>query len=166
MVGNPSPDLDGGLRPGDNLYTDSLVSVDLDTGKYVCHFQYIAHDVWDLDAVSPTVLVDVPDKDGKTVPGVLHAGKTGHVYVQQPQGLQPDPLLRGDGAAGEHVGAADQGRRAHAAGRQRRRRVVADGDRPGARPGLRDQPAPADDLPRRQLALSRTASCGSAARSR
>ena len=39
------------------------------------------HDVWDLDAVSPTVLVDVKDKDGKIVPGVLHAGKTGHVYV-------------------------------------------------------------------------------------
>src|SRR4029077_8193801 len=47
VVGNPSPDLDGSLRPGDNLYTDSLVSLDLDTGKYVCHFQYIAHDVWD-----------------------------------------------------------------------------------------------------------------------
>ena len=53
VVGNPSPDLDGAIRPGDNLYTDSLVSLDLDTGKYVCHFQYIAHDVWDLDAVSP-----------------------------------------------------------------------------------------------------------------
>jgi PQQ-dependent dehydrogenase (methanol/ethanol family) len=81
VVGNPSPDLDGAVRPGDNLYTDSLVSLDLDTGKYVCHFQYIAHDVWDLDAVSPTVLVDVKDKDGKIVPGVLHAGKTGHLYV-------------------------------------------------------------------------------------
>jgi alcohol dehydrogenase (cytochrome c) len=81
VVGNPSPDLDGSLRPGDNLYTDSLVSVDLDTGKYVCHFQYIAHDVWDLDAVSPAVLVDVKDKSGKTIPGVMHAGKTGHVYV-------------------------------------------------------------------------------------
>jgi alcohol dehydrogenase (cytochrome c) len=81
MVGNPSPDLDGSLRPGDNLYTNSLVSVDLNTGRYVCHFQYIAHDVWDLDAVSPAVLVDVKNKDGKTVPGVLHAGKTGHVYV-------------------------------------------------------------------------------------
>jgi glucose dehydrogenase len=34
------------VRPGDYLYTDSLVSLDLDTGKYVCHFQYIAHDVW------------------------------------------------------------------------------------------------------------------------
>ena len=81
VVGNPSPDLDGAVRPGDNLYTDSLVSLDLETGKYACHFQYIAHDVWDLDAVSPPVLVDVKDKDGKVVPGVIHAGKTGHIYV-------------------------------------------------------------------------------------
>src|SRR5450631_1047467 len=81
VVGNPSPDLDGSVRPGDNLYTDSLVSLDLDTGKYVCHFQYIAHDVWDLDAVSPPVLVDVKGKDGKIIPGVIHAGKTGNVYV-------------------------------------------------------------------------------------
>ena len=81
VVGNPSPDLDGAQRPGDNLYTDSLVSVDFDTGNYVCHFQYIAHDVWDLDAVSPPVLVNVKDKAGKIIPGVLHAGKTGHIYV-------------------------------------------------------------------------------------
>jgi PQQ-dependent dehydrogenase (methanol/ethanol family) len=81
VVGNPSPDLDGSLRPGDNLYTDSLVSLDLDTGKYVCHFQYIAHDVWDLDAVSPVVLVNVKDQSGKVIPGAIHAGKTGHVYV-------------------------------------------------------------------------------------
>jgi alcohol dehydrogenase (cytochrome c) len=81
VVGNPSPDLNGSLRPGDNLYTNSLVSLDLDTGKYVCHFQYIAHDVWDLDAASPPVLVNVKGKDGKTIPGVIHAGKTGHIYV-------------------------------------------------------------------------------------
>jgi len=81
VVGNPAPDLDGAVRPGDNLYTDSLVAVDLDTGKYVCHFQYIAHDVWDLDAVSPPILTDVMDQNGKMVPGVLHGGKTGHVYV-------------------------------------------------------------------------------------
>ena len=82
-VGNPSPDLDGAARPGDNLYTDSLVSVDLDTGKYVCHFQYVPHDVWDLDAVSPTVLVNAKDKDGTIVPAVMQAGKTGHVYVNK-----------------------------------------------------------------------------------
>ena len=83
VVGNPSPDLDGSLRPGDNLYTDSLVAVDLDSGKYKCHFQYVAHDVWDLDAVSPPILTQVKDDKGEMVKGVLHAGKTGHVYVHR-----------------------------------------------------------------------------------
>jgi alcohol dehydrogenase (cytochrome c) len=81
VVGNPSPDLYGAERPGDNLYTDSLVAIDLDKGTYKCHSQYVAHDVWDLDAVSPPILVDVKDKSGKMIPGVLHGGKTGHVYV-------------------------------------------------------------------------------------
>ncbi len=81
VAGNPSPDLYGTERPGDNLYTDSIVAVDLDKGTYKCHFQYVAHDVWDLDAVSPPILVDVKDKAGKTIPGVIHGGKTGHVYV-------------------------------------------------------------------------------------
>ena len=82
VVGNPSPDLDGSLRPGDNLYTDSLVAIDLDTGKYVCHFQYIAHDVWDLDAVSPPVITDIND-GGKMVKGILHGGKSGHIYAHR-----------------------------------------------------------------------------------
>ena len=81
MVGNPSPGLDGSIRPGDNLYTESLVSLDLDTGKYICHFQYIPHDVWDLDPATPPILVDVKDNDGKVIPGVVGAGKIGHVYV-------------------------------------------------------------------------------------
>lgn len=81
VVGNPSPDLYGAERPGDNLYTDSIVAVNLDTGAYKWHFQYIAHDVWDLDAVSPPILMDVKDKSGKMVPAVIHGGKTGHVYV-------------------------------------------------------------------------------------
>ncbi len=81
VVGNPSPDLYGAERPGDNLYTDSMVAVDLDTGAYKWHSQYIAHDVWDLDAVSPPILIDVKDAGGKMIPGVLHGGKTGHIYV-------------------------------------------------------------------------------------
>ncbi len=81
VAGNPSPDLYGDERPGDNLYTDSIIAVDLDKGTYKCHFQYIAHDVWDLDAVSATILVDVKDKAGKPVAAVIHGGKTGHVYV-------------------------------------------------------------------------------------
>ena len=81
VAGNPSPDLDGSIRPGDNLYTNSLISTTLSTGEYVCHFQYIAHDVWDLDAVSPTVITDVVDNNGNVVKGILHGGKTGHIYV-------------------------------------------------------------------------------------
>jgi alcohol dehydrogenase (cytochrome c) len=153
VVGNPSPDLDGSVRPGDNLYTDSLVSLDLDTGKYVCHFQYIAHDVWDLDAVSPPVLVNVKGKDGKTIPGVIHAGKTGHIYVNDRKDCS---LIRFSDAMvpGEHVGSSHQGRCTHAARRQRRRRMVADRHRPGAGAGLRHQPASADDLPGREFAVS------------
>jgi len=81
VAGNPSPDLDGSIRPGDNLYTNSLISTTLSTGEYVCHFQYIAHDVWDLDAVSPTVITDVVDNNGNVVKGILHGGKTGHIYI-------------------------------------------------------------------------------------
>ena len=81
VVGNPSPDLYGAERPGDNLYTESMVAVNLDTGAYKWHSQYIAHDVWDLDAVSPPILMDVKDKSGKMIPAVIHGGKTGHIYV-------------------------------------------------------------------------------------
>ena len=81
VVGNPSPDLDGSIRPGDNLYTDSLVAVDLETGEYRCHFQYVAHDVWDLDAVSPPIITEALDDNGELVKAMLHGGKTGHVYV-------------------------------------------------------------------------------------
>jgi alcohol dehydrogenase (cytochrome c) len=83
VVGNPSPDLYGAERPGDNLYTNSMVAIDLDKGTHKWHSQYIAHDVWDLDAVSPVMLIDVKDKDGKTVPAAIHGGKTGHVYVHE-----------------------------------------------------------------------------------
>ena len=81
VVGNPSPDLYGAIRPGDNLYTDSIVAIDLDKGTYKWHFQYIAHDVWDLDAVSPVILTQARDASGKMVDVAIHGGKTGHVYV-------------------------------------------------------------------------------------
>jgi alcohol dehydrogenase (cytochrome c) len=81
VAGNPSPDLFGAERPGDNLYTNSMIAVNLDTGAYKWHSQYIAHDVWDLDAVSPPILMDVKDKSGKMIPAVMHGGKTGHIYI-------------------------------------------------------------------------------------
>jgi len=81
LAGNPSPDLYGQIRPGDNLYTDSMLAVDLDSGQKKWHFQYIAHDVWDLDAVSPAILTRAKDGSGNDADVVIHAGKTGHVYV-------------------------------------------------------------------------------------
>jgi alcohol dehydrogenase (cytochrome c) len=78
-VGNPSPDLDGSVRPGDNLYTNSIVALDFRTGRLKWHFQQIPHDVWDLDPASPVVLAEAADSAGKTVPAVAQAGKTGWV---------------------------------------------------------------------------------------
>src|SRR5207247_10594572 len=80
-VGNPDPDPYGAERPGDNLYTDSIVAIDLNSGAYKWHFQYVAHDVWDLDAVSPVILTEAAGKDGKMRNVAIHGGKTGHVYV-------------------------------------------------------------------------------------
>ena len=81
LAGNPSPDLYGQIRPGDNLYTDSMLAVDLDSGQYKWHFQYIAHDVWDLDAVSPAILTKAKGASGGDADVVIHGGKTGHIYV-------------------------------------------------------------------------------------
>jgi PQQ-dependent dehydrogenase (methanol/ethanol family) len=75
-VGNPSPDLDGSTRPGDNLYTDGIVAIDATSGKTKWYYQTVPHDVWDLDATSPSVVATL---GGKKV--VLHAGKTGWLYV-------------------------------------------------------------------------------------
>jgi glucose dehydrogenase len=75
-VGNPSPDLDGSVRPGDNLYTDAVVAIDATSGKTKWYYQTVPHDVWDLDATSPPVVATL---GGKKV--VVHAGKTAWVYV-------------------------------------------------------------------------------------
>ncbi len=79
-IGNPSPDLDGSVRPGDNLYTESIVALDVNKGEMKWYYQYVPHDVWDLDATSPAVLFDVT-VGGKKVKAVGHAGKTGWVYI-------------------------------------------------------------------------------------
>ena len=81
VAGNPSPDLYGAERPGDNLYTNSIIAVNLDTGAYKWHYQYVAHDVWDLDAVSPVILTEAKGKDGQMRKVAIHGGKTGHIYV-------------------------------------------------------------------------------------
>ncbi len=82
-IGNPSPDLYSEIRPGDNRWTESLVALNVDTGKLVWGYQYVPHDPWDLDAASPPILADVKGADGQTVPAVITGGKTGWVYVHE-----------------------------------------------------------------------------------
>jgi len=79
-VGNPSPDLDGGIRPGDNLYTESIVAVNAANGTLAWYYQEVPHDVWDLDQTSPPLLFDVT-VGGQTVHAVGAAGKTGWFYI-------------------------------------------------------------------------------------
>ena len=57
-IGNPGPDWNGDPRPGDNLYTYSLVALDGDTGKLRWHFQFTPHDMHDWDATQMPVLFD------------------------------------------------------------------------------------------------------------
>jgi glucose dehydrogenase len=80
-VGNASPDIDGRVRPGDDLYTNSICALDLATGKLEWHMQEVPHDVWDYDAISPVVLMDVKDSLGRMTPAAAQAGKTGWIYV-------------------------------------------------------------------------------------
>ena len=75
-VGNPAPSNDGRSRPGDNLYTASVVALDVATGKMRWYFQAVPHDVWDYDLANPPVIV----RDGSRKI-VLVAGKTGWVYM-------------------------------------------------------------------------------------
>ena len=79
-TGNPSPQMADASRPGDNLYTSSLVALDLRTGKLVWYYQQVPHDRWGYDAASSPVLVDVT-RGGKRIPAVAQAGKAGWVYV-------------------------------------------------------------------------------------
>ena len=79
-VGNPSSDLYGGDRQGANLYTDSLVALDADTGKLRWYFQETPHDVYDYDSNPEPVLIDV-EQNGQTRKLVIHSSKNGFAYV-------------------------------------------------------------------------------------
>jgi quinohemoprotein ethanol dehydrogenase len=79
-TGNPGPDLNGSVRPGDNLFSVSIVAVDAKTGSYRWHFQQVHHDIWDYDSPNPVVLFDAV-YDGVVRKGIAEVGKTGFVYL-------------------------------------------------------------------------------------
>ncbi len=78
-TGNPFPIYDPQFRPGDNLYTDSAVALDIDTGKRVWHFQYTPNDSWDYDEVGVHLLYDTTI-DGVKRKVVGHFGRNGFFY--------------------------------------------------------------------------------------
>jgi len=83
-TGNPAPDFDGGVREGDNLYTDSGVAVDADTGQIKAHFQYTPHDLWDYDSTMEHILFDL---DGQKL--AAHFDKNGFLYILDRTSMNP-----------------------------------------------------------------------------
>ncbi|MCB1747655.1 MAG: PQQ-binding-like beta-propeller repeat protein [Gammaproteobacteria bacterium] len=79
-TGNAGPDFNGAVRAGDNLFTASIVALDVHSGAYRWHFQEVHHDIWDYDAANPVVLFDV-ELDGRIRHAIAQAGKTGWVYL-------------------------------------------------------------------------------------
>jgi alcohol dehydrogenase (cytochrome c) len=75
-TGNPAPDFDGGVREGDNLYTDSIIAVDVDAGQIRWHYQCTPHDVWDYDSIAECILFE---HDGRKLLG--HFDKNGYFFV-------------------------------------------------------------------------------------
>ena len=79
-TGSASPDYFGGERLGDNRYANSIVALRASTGRVLWHFQVVHHDLWDYDVASPPALVTLR-KDGRDIPVVLQATKTGQLFV-------------------------------------------------------------------------------------
>jgi alcohol dehydrogenase (cytochrome c) len=127
-TGNPGPDFNGSVRAGDNLYTSSIVAVDVRTGEYRWHFQQVHHDIWDYDSPSPVVLFDL-EYDGTSRKGLAQPSKTGWVYIldrtdgtplvgidEKPVPQEPrqataatQPYPRGDAFAPQHLDIAPEG---------------------------------------------------------
>jgi len=79
-TGNTSPDYFGGMRHGLDYYSNSLVALDVATGKVAWHFQTVHHDLWDYDLPSQPVLFDFPTAGG-SVPAVAQSTKQGNIFI-------------------------------------------------------------------------------------
>ncbi|WP_405771087.1 PQQ-dependent dehydrogenase, methanol/ethanol family [Actinacidiphila glaucinigra] len=75
-TGNPAPDFDGGVREGDNLFTDCVIAVDVDSGQIRWHYQCTPHDLWDYDSIAECILFE---RDGRKLLG--HFDKNGYFFV-------------------------------------------------------------------------------------
>jgi quinoprotein glucose dehydrogenase len=100
-VETPSSDFYGGHRPGNNLFAESLVCVDLKTGKRKWHYQVVHHPIWDYDLSSAAMLADIV-VNGKAIKAVAMPSKQGWVYVfdrvtgQPVWPIEERPVPKGD----------------------------------------------------------------------
>jgi quinoprotein glucose dehydrogenase len=78
-ISGPAANYWGGDRPGANLFANSIVAVDIETGQYRWHYQTVHHDLWDADIPNAGVLFDVT-VNGKREPVIAHVGKTSYYY--------------------------------------------------------------------------------------
>ena len=79
-VAGPAGNYWGGDRPGNNLFGNSIVAVNAETGKYLWHFQTVHHDLWDSDMPNPPALVDIV-QNGRRIPALASVGKTGWMFI-------------------------------------------------------------------------------------
>ncbi len=127
-TGNPGPDFNGKIRPGNNLFANSMVAIEAKTGKYRWHFQQVHHDLWDYDGPSPVVLFDVTI-GGRVRQAAAEANKAGWVYIldrtngkpligidekpvpQEPRQLTSptQPIPRGDAFVPQSIDVAPEG---------------------------------------------------------
>ncbi len=89
-TGSAAFDWYGGDRLGDNLFANTLLALNAETGERIWHFQFVKHDLWDRDLPAPPNLLEV-ERDGKLIPAVAQITKSGHVFVFNR--LNGDPLF-------------------------------------------------------------------------
>jgi PQQ-dependent dehydrogenase (methanol/ethanol family) len=90
---NPSPDYDGSSRKGINLFSNTIIALNLATGKLAWYYQVLHHDIWDWDLVTGPTLFDVK-VDGRTVKGLASLAKTCYVYILNRETGQPiNPIV-------------------------------------------------------------------------
>jgi glucose dehydrogenase len=100
-LGSPAGNYWGGDRPGTNLYANSVVALDANTGKYLWHFQSVHHDLWDSDQPAAPTLIDIK-QNGRTIPALGLIGKTAWMFILDRTtgrpifGVEERPVPKGD----------------------------------------------------------------------
>jgi quinoprotein glucose dehydrogenase len=87
-IAGPAPNYYGGGRPGANLFGNSIVAVDAQTGEYRWHFQTVHHDLWDIDMAFAGGLFEV-ERDGERIPAIANVGKSSYLFILNRENGEP-----------------------------------------------------------------------------